>query len=350
MINIRVPARICFYGDHQDYLGLPVIAGTINRFIHLEANPIDKPQFVIQMPDIGKARTIDLADDAPIEQDDYLRAALTLLRKEGAVFNQGYAITISGNIPVNAGLSSSSALVVCWIRFLVAAQKEHQVFSDERIAALTYAAEVTFFNQHGGLMDQYTIALGGLIFIDTHRVVCQRLNPQMGILVVAESGLAKQTMTVLKNARAYAQNAINAVKKQEPNFDIRTSSLADYDRYKAVVPKDYLPFWYAALHNYDLTLQAKALLESQPADPSELGGLMNAHQHLLETYIQNTPESMVKQLQAARAAGALGTKIIGSGGGGCMVALVEASTKDAVIEAFLQAGAKAAYEVQLTQS
>ena len=33
-----------------------------------------------------------------------------------------------------------------------------------------------------------------------------------------------------------------------------------------------------------------------------------------------------------------------------MVALVEASTKDAVIEAFLQAGAKAAYEVQLTQS
>ena len=91
-------------------------------------------------------------------------------------------------------------------------------------------------------------------------------------------------------------------------------------------------------------------MESQPADPSELGGLMNAHQHLLETYIQNTPESMVKQLQAARAAGALGTKIIGSGGGGCMVALVEASTKDAVIEAFLQAGAKAAYEVQLTQS
>ncbi|MEM9867554.1 MAG: galactokinase family protein, partial [Bacteroidota bacterium] len=34
MIEISVPARICFYGDHQDYLGLPVIAGTIDRYIN----------------------------------------------------------------------------------------------------------------------------------------------------------------------------------------------------------------------------------------------------------------------------------------------------------------------------
>ena len=53
-------------------------------------------------------------------------------------------------------------------------------------------------------------------------------------------------------------------------------------------------------------------------------------------------------LKSAQNAGALGSKIIGSGGGGCMVALVEAETRQAVIDAFLVAGAQKAYPVQIT--
>jgi galactokinase len=56
---------------------------------------------------------------------------------------------------------------------------------------------------------------------------------------------------------------------------------------------------------------------------------------------------MQKQMAAARREGALGAKIIGSGGGGCMLALVPPSKKEAVIDAFLNAGAQAAYEVKL---
>ena len=41
MIKVEAPARICFFGDHQDYLNLPVIAGTINRFIHIEGKKIN---------------------------------------------------------------------------------------------------------------------------------------------------------------------------------------------------------------------------------------------------------------------------------------------------------------------
>ena len=31
------PARICLYGDHQDYLNLPIIAIAIDRYIKVEA-------------------------------------------------------------------------------------------------------------------------------------------------------------------------------------------------------------------------------------------------------------------------------------------------------------------------
>ena len=48
-----------------------------------------------------------------------------------------------------------------------------------------------------------------------------------------------------------------------------------------------------------------------------------------------------------RKAGALGAKIIGSGGGGCMVAMVTQVTKEKVIQAFLKTGVKNAYEISL---
>jgi galactokinase len=53
-------------------------------------------------------------------------------------------------------------------------------------------------------------------------------------------------------------------------------------------------------------------------------------------------------MSAAKNAGALGTKIIGSGGGGCMVALANENTKEGVIQAFKYAGAQNAYEVHLS--
>jgi len=44
----------------------------------------------------------------------------------------------------------------------------------------------------------------------------------------------------------------------------------------------------------------------------------------------------------------LGAKIIGSGGGGCMVAMVTPETCKPVIRSFLKAGVKSAYEIKLT--
>ena len=35
----KAPARICLFGDHQDYLGLPVIACAINKYMVVEGVP-----------------------------------------------------------------------------------------------------------------------------------------------------------------------------------------------------------------------------------------------------------------------------------------------------------------------
>ena len=39
-LTISAPGRICLFGDHQDYLGLPVIACAIDRQVILTAEKI----------------------------------------------------------------------------------------------------------------------------------------------------------------------------------------------------------------------------------------------------------------------------------------------------------------------
>lgn len=75
---------------------------------------------------------------------------------------------------------------------------------------------------------------------------------------------------------------------------------------------------------------------------------MNQHQTILQDQIKNTPKKMVEMMDAARRAGAVGTKIIGSGGGGCMVAMVTEDVEGKVKQAFLEHGAKDVYVVELT--
>ena len=349
MIKVEAPARICFFGDHQDYLNLPVIAGTINRFIHIEGKPINKKSFFLELIDIKEVITIDLNKKYNnIKNGDYFLSALDILKRAGFLFNQGYKIKIFGEIPINAGISSSSALVVAWIRFLISIQDHKPEITDLQIGKWAYEAESEFFNQPGGLMDQYTISQKGLLYIDTKTTQMERLNPDIGSLVIAESGIAKKTLSILQNARAYAEASINAVKKKVPDFDIFKADETDYHEYLAFVPEIYRDHWYATIFNHILTQKARKMLKLGPLDLEQLGAWMDSHQKILQEKIQNTPKKMELQMQAARKAGALGTKIIGSGGGGCMVAIVSEKSKENVIKAFLNNGAKAAYEINLT--
>ena len=59
MIISIAPGRTCLFGDHQDYLGLPIIACAIDRYIKLIAVENELKIFNIDMPDIKKHRIIN---------------------------------------------------------------------------------------------------------------------------------------------------------------------------------------------------------------------------------------------------------------------------------------------------
>ncbi len=347
-IFIKVPARICFYGDHQDYLGLPVIAGTINRYIKIYAKENNNSSFNIEMPDIKQRRVINIQQIiSKVNQGDYFLSSMDILKKKGFDFLKGYDITITGNIPVNAGLSSSSALVVAWTRFLIEIQEDFKKITDYQIGKWAHQSESLYFDQPGGLMDQFTIAHGGLVFIDTEYAKVYKLPVNLGNLVIAESGINKETLSVLKKAREYSQNSINALLKKHPDFNIKTFKEEDFEKFKNLIPLKYQTYFYSTIFNYLITLEARNQILLKKVNLKFLGELMNKHQFILDKYIKNTPNKMAKMISGANDSGALGSKIVGSGGGGCIVAMVENKDISNVIESFLKNGAVNAYEVKL---
>ncbi len=347
-ILLKAPARVCLFGDHQDYLGLPVIAAAINRFITLKADAILYKEFHIHFLDIDKTRIIKFSElENRAEQNDFLLTALQVLKRYGCEPNKGYTIYISSDIPINAGLSSSSSLVVVWLLFLLKAFGVKQQITPDWMAKIAYQIEVLEHQGPGGLMDQYTISIGNMLYINSLTGSCKILDTDLNCLIIAESGVPKKTLKILKNLRTYALKAIDTVKNHHPEFDITQSGLSDYEKYQACVPKDLKVYFYAALKNYDITKKALQVFETNPLDPKSIGTLMTSHHKVLKDLLKITVPKIDKLIDVAMQNRALGAKIVGSGGGGCIVTLVNPEDKEMMIEHLKLAGAKDAYEVKI---
>jgi galactokinase len=72
--------------------------------------------------------------------------------------------------------------------------------------------------------------------------------------------------------------------------------------------------------NRDITKEALRCLRTERLDHRALGTLLHRHQTLLRDPLGISTPKIDEMIQAAYDAGALGAKINGSGGGGCMFA------------------------------
>jgi galactokinase len=338
--------RICLFGEHQDYLGLPVLAAAVQLCITITGTPRAERVMTLELPDIGERHTYPLDDALPYAHTrDYLPAALNVLRREGVVPDTGWQCTVRGTIPINAGTSSSSALVVAWVRFLLAAAGASRTPAE--VAVLANRAEVLEFGEPGGLMDHYLSALGGVHYLDfreTPTLVEPLPAPPPGF-VLGDSREPKATTDVLRRAREEAEAAAAWVRAREPALDLRTSPRAAFDAVLAEMPAPLRRKLEGNLINRDLCQAGRALLASPGFDPAALGALLLEHHRRLSDDIGVSTPKLDAMVRAACDAGALGGKLNGSGGGGCMFAY--APGREEAVAAALEAAGGRAYRLAI---
>jgi galactokinase len=342
MLRVSAPGRICLFGEHQDFLGLAVVAAAIDRRIYIEGTPRTDRVLHMDMPDIGQSDEIDLA--MPVEytrKRDYLRSCVNVLLRTGWAIPQGFDCTMRSTIPINAGVSSSSAMIVAWLTFLLNTAGWGDRYTRQELASLAHQAEVVEFGEPGGMMDHFASAMGNLIWVDTRPPFqADYLNVKLEGFVLGDSQQKKDTVGVLGSSRSDVNEGIKLLEEWFPGFDLQSTPADEVMPLVDKLPEHISKRVRANLINRDIRIEAVETFRTGKVDPVRLGELLTLHHEQLRDGIGVSTEKMDRMCAASLEAGALGAKMNGSGGGGCMFAYAP-GRQDEVCAAIEGVGGKA---------
>ncbi|HEY3397324.1 MAG TPA: galactokinase family protein [Armatimonadota bacterium] len=343
-LAVSAPGRLCLFGEHQDFLGLSVIACAINLDIQIVATPRGDDQICLDLPDLGEQDCFSAREGREFRHNrDYLPSVVRVLRREGCDF-PGLDATVRGTIPINSGTSSSSALVTAWTALLLTAATG-EVPEPLTVARLAHRGEVLEFAEPGGMMDHYTSALGGLLYLDCQEpITAERLPAPLDGFVLADSRVRKQTTAMLLRTRVFVKQAVAELQVHFPEFDLRVTPWEEIASFAAGLPEEQRRPLQAQFVNRDLCQEARAMLASGEVDPPRLGKMLLEHQRQLREGVEVSHPKLDELIEVAVQAGALGGKLNGSGGGGAMFAY--APGRQAEVAAALNAAGGKAFIVE----
>jgi len=334
--------RICLFGEHQDYLGLPVIAAAISRRISITGGYRSDNRIIIHLPDIERQETFELLPVIPYTNPrDYFKSAINVLIRDGYRFSKGFEVIVHGNIPINSGTSSSSALLVAWINWLISMSDQPVIKTKAKIGELAYRAEVLEFGEPGGMMDHYSTAVGEVIYLESQpEIKLEVFQPTLGTFVLGNSKQAKDTIGVLKYVKFGMLDAIDKIKKKDPSFSLHTFPAEAVSDFKGILTIDEYTLLKGNLSDREVLKEALAMFRSNQINHQRFGELLTIHQESLRDAKKVSTVKINAMIDAALHAGAYGAKINGSGGGGCMFAYAP-ENPEAVAQAIEKAGGSA---------
>jgi mevalonate kinase len=304
------PAKVILLGEHFVVYGEPAIVLAIDKRAYAKAEIRNDKNLHLHSVNLNLAGHFE--DGAfKIEQGDAKEAKAKfepvklavekVLEKHGE--NVGLNIEISSTVPVAAGLGSSAAVAAA-VTAAVGALL-NVTMSKEDTFRITYEAEKTVHGTPSGIDPAISTFGGTLLFqMDTG---FKPLDVGSDIpLIIGNTGIERSTRVQVEKVR-------NIMEKYPRIVDNVMRAARE------------------------IVLRAVDALKEN--DLETLGELMNIN-HALLYGLGVSDESLEWLINAARKAGALGAKLTGAGGGGCMIALAKNERLPQVLEAVQRAGGR----------
>ncbi len=284
MIVARTPLRVSFLGGGRDFpdyylkYGGQVLAMTIDKYIYVVVKKRFDSRIVLHYT---KTEVVDSVDDL---KHDLVREAMRLV---GAT--QGIEIATLADIPSEGtGLGSSSSLTVGLLHALYAYRG--QVPSPGKLAEETCRIEIDILGKGVGKQDQYMAAYGGFqrIAFGEKDIELVSLGDRMAERV------AKRTMLFYTGI---SREAAPILATQRSNIESHIIELKEM----------------VALCNQGRDMLARG-------NYAEVGRLIDASWKLKKQLADGITNPEIDAMcQKAMAAGALGVKVCGAGGGGFLL-------------------------------
>lgn len=267
--------KVILAGEHAAVYGYRAVAVGLDRGASAEVRRATGRVRMLRITD-GSRSTTELLEN---DHHDVARAFSALLRIAGA---GEVDVDVETALPASGGLGSSAAMGVAIVRALDPSASEGVVLQ----RAMHW--ERVFHGNPSGL-DTLVAARGGGIAFERGRASASVPLPPQGWLAVGNSGEPSSTRRMVESVAALRRRRTKAVDAAFATIGAIASDMAN------------------ALRCGDLRL---------------VGSLMSKN-HLVLRSLAVSTSGIERMCGVANATGALGAKITGAGGGGCVVALAD---------------------------
>jgi galactokinase len=332
-VMVRAPGRVNLIGEHTDYNGGFVLPAAIDRAITMAGRRRAGRTVRLHSRDLGEASEFNLDSierDARHPWSNYVRGVTKLVQAGGREL-PGADIAFGGDVPREAGLSSSAALEVAAVAFW---QKlaGFELASVEAVK-LARRAENEFVGVPCGVMDQFASALareGHALFLDCRDLGYRHVPLRAEIkIVVCNSGVkralaqSEYEVRLMQCRQAVAQLGSTGLAVKS----LREVDLDDLEMARDALGELLLKRARHVVSENARVLEAVEVLEA--CDLERFGELMYAsHVSLRDDYEVSSGELDALVELARQQPGCLGARMTGAGFGGCTVNLVRAEAAD----------------------
>jgi D-glycero-alpha-D-manno-heptose-7-phosphate kinase len=301
MVISRTPYRVSFFGGGTDYPawyrqhGGCVLAATIDKYCYLTCRYLP-PFFEHRIRVVySKIESVQTADEIAHPS---VRETLRYLK-----FDRGLEIHHDGDLPGRSGMGSSSAFTVGLLHALCALQG--RMMGKEQLATESIHIEQNILKETVGSQDQVCAAYGGVNCIGFHPNGDVSVRP----LTVPEERLRELNSHLMLFYTGIKRTASEVASTYVNNLDAKTAQLKKL--------KEFVDQSLKILNGSD--------------DLSEFGKLLHEAWEAKRSMSSKISNPAVDELYAeALAAGALGGKLLGAGGGGFILLFAPPECHDGI--------------------
>ncbi len=333
----KAPGRVNLIGEHTDYNDGFVLPTPIDRYLWVTISPREDETIRLQAMDFDERtehRLSSIRYDKKHLWANYVLGVAHSLMERGYTLG-GFDMSIHGDVPLGAGLSSSAAIETAVVRAL------NDTFSlgidPVEMAYIGKQCENEFVGVHSGIMDQFVSGLGEYgkaLFVDcrTNEHSLHDLDPEYSV-VILNTIVSREVANSEYNLRkSQCDEATNIIQKEHPDI----KALRDVDEEMLLDSWAELPDLIARRARHVVTENRRVLdaLEMlSEGDMNGFGDLMyDSHDSLRHDYEVSCMELDVLVDSTLYLKGVLGARMTGAGFGGCTVNLVEKGYVDEFIE------------------